>query len=187
MVAKNAEYEASVRRAGVNAFVDRDEVDAESTKFFQCIDQLSQTSRKPVVAVNDHRIEQTPATCGHESIECWPSLTRSADSLIHELLDYQKTPTFAEFAQFLQLHFRALSVTCAHPSVQRGPLLFHRLFSTLSFEQQPACVTDAANNHFPLRHGWADKTNSFGENGECFSAFRNRQLGGVKYNEPVPE
>lgn len=55
---ENTENEATVRGAGIHTLVNRDEFDAQCSKLFQAVDQLSKASSKTVVAVDDDSVHE---------------------------------------------------------------------------------------------------------------------------------
>ena len=54
---KDAEYQPAVRRRGIDAFVQGNELDSQRLKVAENVDELAKTSREPIVAMYDDSIE----------------------------------------------------------------------------------------------------------------------------------
>lgn len=70
-----SEHQAPVRGGCVDAFMQTDEINPESAKLLQSIDQLTEGSGEPVIAVNDNRVHVPLAALGEQSVEFWPTGT----------------------------------------------------------------------------------------------------------------
>src|SRR5688500_11075158 len=68
---EDSEYEPPVRRRGVDAFVQRDELNPERIELAQCVDELTKTPRESVVAVHHDCIETSPTARGEQLIQLW--------------------------------------------------------------------------------------------------------------------
>jgi len=67
--------------------METDELDPERTEILQCVDQLPQASRKPVVPIDDDSVHQSLSTICHQFVEGWSTFTRTAHTFVDVRFD----------------------------------------------------------------------------------------------------
>jgi hypothetical protein len=82
---EDAENETSVRCRGVYALVERHKLNSERVELAERIYELSETSGKPVVTIDDNDVESSLPTRRRELIELWSPFLRAAHADVGEL------------------------------------------------------------------------------------------------------